>query len=95
MALKKKLVCNNIECDYWRIVGFNISLTGKIAQIFLLGYKDDETRELKQNLISKNYCIKQEIFDKYIFTNEDNVTVSKLYEFLKNETEDFKGAEDI
>lgn len=94
MALKKQLQFNNIEADYWRIVGFNTSITGKMVQIFLVGYKDEVTRTKKLNVISTNYMIKSDKFDQYI-TLENGAYVSDLYNYLKNEVEDFIGAEDI
>lgn len=55
MALKKKLSANNgISAEYWKVVGFNISCTGKKCQIFLVGYIDEEMREK----ILAMYCLK-------------------------------------
>lgn len=95
MALKKMLVVNNVECAYWKVVGFNTSLTGKLCQVFLVGYKDEESRLQGLNISNKNYIIKQNKFDTYIALDENNNVISKLYDFLKYETEDFKDAEDI
>jgi len=93
MALKKNLVTNNIECNYWRIVGYNVSLTGKCCQIFLVGYKDGKTRDLKQNIVSKNYMMKPDSFDNYIHITEGQIILNDLYGYLKTQ-EDFKDAED-
>ena len=95
MALKQKLVINNIECEYWRIVGFNTSLTGKLCQIFLLGYITGEDRQENRNIASKNYNIKKEEFDNYIYTDEEYNIVSNLYGYLKEKTEEFKDAVDV
>lgn len=94
MALNKKLVTNNIEATYWRIVGFNLSLTGKMCQIFLVGYLDVNSRENNANIISKNYMIQKDKFDKYVKL-ENGIVIADLYGYLKNETEDFKDSEDI
>lgn len=95
MALKKKLVSNNIEAEYWKIVGFNISITGQLCQVFLVGYLNEETRLEGKNLISKNYIIKKEDFNNYIYIDKNYNVISNLYGYLKEKTEDFKGAEDI
>lgn len=94
MALKKTLQFNNIEANYWRIVGFNVSITGEMAQIFLVGYKDEVARTKKLNVISTNYMIQNDKFNKYI-TVDNGTFVSDLYNYLKNEVEDFNGAIDI
>lgn len=94
MALKKQLQFNNIEANYWRIVGFNVSVTGKMCQVYLVGYFDAVTRIEKKNLISKNYIMKSDVFDKYITLGTADNYVSKLYDYLKLEIEDFKGATD-
>lgn len=95
MALQKKLITNNIEADYWKVVGFNTSITGKLCQVFLVGYKDVEGRTNNLNISARNYMIKQEDFDNYIYPNEEMSTVSNLYGYLKEKEEDFLGAEDI
>lgn len=94
MALKQKLVTNNIPANYWRIVGYTISMTGKLAQIFMVGYLDETTRLEGLNIVSRNYMITNENFDKYVQL-KDGVHVADLYGYLKNETDDFKGASDI
>lgn len=94
MALKKSLSINNIDATYWRIVGFNLSVTGKMCQIFLSGYANAYSREKNNNICSKNYMLKDENFDKYI-SLDNGVLVADLYGFLKNEIEDFKNSEDI
>lgn len=95
MALKKKLLTNNVEAEYWKIVGFNVSVTGKLCQIFLVGYKDVEARSNNLNISTRNYMIKQEDFDNYIYPNEEMSTVANLYGYLKDKEHDFEGAEDI
>lgn len=94
MALKKRLSSNNIDATYWKIVGFNLSVTGKMCQIFLVGYANVYSRAENNNISSKNYMMTEEHFDKYI-SLENGVLIADLYGFLKNETEDFKDSEDI
>lgn len=94
MALKKKLLTNNIEATYWRIVGFNLSITGEMCQIFLVGYFDEYNRENNNNIVSKNYMIKKDKFNQYIKL-ENGIVIADLYGFLKNETNDFNDSEDI
>lgn len=94
MALKKRLSSNNIDATYWKIVGFNLSVTGKMCQVFLVGYANVYSRAENNNISSKNYMMTEEHFDKYI-SLENGVLIADLYGFLKNETEDFKDSEDI
>lgn len=94
MALKKKLVTNNIEATYWRIVGFNLSITGEMCQIFLIGYTDNIARQSNKNIVSKNYMIKKDKFNQYIKL-ENGIIIADLYKFLKHETNDFNDSEDI
>ena len=95
MALKQKLVTNNIECEYWRIVGFNTSLTGRLCQIFVLGYRTVEDRQENKSIASKNYNIKKDDFNNYIYTNESYNIISNLYGYLKEKIEEFKDAVDV
>lgn len=94
MAMKQQLLNNHIEATYWRVVGYSVSVTGKMCQIFLVGYKNEEERQENKYLISKNYMISQDKFDEYLKV-EDGVFVADLYKYLKTEEEDFEGAEDI
>lgn len=94
MALKKRLSSNNIDATYWKIVGFNLSVTGKMCQVFLVGYANVYSRAENNNISSKNYMMTEEHFDKYI-SLKNGVLIADLYGFLKNETEDFKDSEDI
>lgn len=94
MALKKELVTNNVTASYWRIVGYTVSITGKLVQIFLVGYNNEITREKKMDISSRNYMITKENFDKYISVVE-GVHTADLYGFLKSEVEEFKDSTDI
>lgn len=92
MALKKQLVSNNVMAEYWKVVGFNISLTGKLCHIFLLGYVTEEDFNKGVSICSRNYIIKQDKFDTYVILDGEDIR-AKLYTFVKDETEDFTGAE--
>lgn len=94
MALKKKLQFNNIEASYWRVVGINISFTGKMTQIFLVGYKDEADRLENKNIISKNYMMQSDVFSNYV-SIEQGILIGDIYKFLRENIEDFANAEDI
>lgn len=94
MAMKKLLVTNNVEAEYWRIVGYTVSISGKMCQIFLSGYASGKTRANNAFLSSRNYMILQDKFDLYIGL-ANGVHVAGLYDYLKSEVADFDGAEDI
>lgn len=94
MALRQKLYSNNVEATYWRIVGFNLSITGKMCQIFLSGYKNVDDRAKNINVAARNYMITMDDFDKYV-RFEDGVLVANLYKYLKENVEDFKYSESI
>lgn len=101
MALKKKLSANNgISAEYWKVVGFNISCTGKKCQIFLVGYIDEEMREKNTgNVLSKNFMVNGADFDKYFSLSKLNVVdhnpVTQCYEFIKYNIKEFEGSQDI
>lgn len=93
MALNKHIEKNNVDANYWRVVGFNNSITGKMCQIFLCGYESDETRLENKNVINLNYIVKPDKYDDYV-AEINGIQVALLYEFLKHETEDFIDATD-
>lgn len=101
MALKKKLSANNgISAEYWKVVGFNISYTGKKCQIFLVGYIDKDMRESNVgNVMSKNFMVSGDDFDKYFSLSKLNVVdhnpVTQCYEFIKYNIKEFEGSQDI
>lgn len=92
MALKKEITIDNITCSYWRIVGFNVSITGKIIQIFLVGYKDEEGRLRRENLVSMNYTIKP---NEYTNAFNSIELLTSFYNYLKNNVDRFDNSEDI
>lgn len=94
MAMKQLLRFNNIDATYWRIVGYNVSISGKMCQIFLCGYDDEIAREENRPKVSKNYMITSDKFDKYVRV-EEGLHVADLYGFLRHETDDFEYAVDL
>lgn len=101
MALQKKLVSSNgITAEYWKVVGFNISYTGKKCQIFLIGYIDKDMRENNAgNVMSKNFMVSGADFDKYFALSELNIAdhnpIIQCYKYIKDNIVEFKDSEDI
>ena len=101
MALKKKLSSNNgITAEYWKVVGLNISYTGKKCQIFLVGYIDKDMRENNAgNVMSKNFMVSDANFDEYFSLSKLNIAdhnpVIQCYEFIKHNINEFEGSQDI
>ena len=101
MALQKKLTSSNgITAEYWKVVGLNISYTGKKCQIFLVGYIDKDMRENNAgNVISKNFMVSGVDFDKYFSLSKLNIAdynpVTQCYEFIKHNINEFEGSQDI
>ena len=101
MALKKKLISSNgITAEYWKVVGLNISYTGKKCQIFLVGYIDKDVRENNAgNVMSKNFMVSGAAFDKYFSLSKLNIAdhnpVTQCYKYIKDNIKDFEGAQDI
>jgi len=99
MALQKKLISSNgITAEYWKVVGLNISYTGKKCQIFLVGYIDKDMRENNAgNVISKNFMVSGDDFDKYFSLSELNIAdrnpIIQCYKYIKDNIKDFEGAQ--
>lgn len=101
MALKKKIPYNNMDLYYWKISGINISYTGKIAQIYVVGFIDEEQRieGIEKKIAFENYMCKGEQFERY-FSNEvlseaGNNTLILAYEYLKDEIGTFENSTDV
>jgi hypothetical protein len=101
MALKKKLSSNNgITAEYWKVVGLNISYTGKKCQLFIIGYIDKNMRDSNTgNVMSKNYMVGGTDFDKYFALSELNIAdhnpIIQCYKYIKDNIVEFKDSEDI
>ena len=101
MALQKKLSSNNgITAEYWKVVGLNISYTGKKCQIFLVGYIDKDMRENNAgNVMSKNFMVSNANFDEYFSLSKLNIAdhnpVTQCYEYIKDNIVEFEDSEDI
>lgn len=96
MAMLEELEIRNVEASYWRINGINITTTGKMAQIFIIGYKTIEDRELNRNIVSHNYIVDTSNYEKYfnddILQQEGNSPISQAYKYLQENIEIFKNA---
>lgn len=101
MALKKTRQYNNTEVSYWKVSGVNITYTGKMAQIFVIGFADKKEREegIDNKIAFENYICKGENFEKYFSNNilsrgKTNVLVS-AYDYLKDKVEIFGDSLDV
>lgn len=101
MALQKKLVSSNgIIAEYWKVVGLNISYTGKKCQLFIIGYIDKNMRDSNTgNVMSKNYMVGGTDFDKYFSLSKLNIAdrnpIIQCYKYIKDNIKEFEGAQDI
>lgn len=95
-------VVNGVDVTYWKISSISISYTGEIAQIYIMGFIDRETREkgLENSFVLQNYYCKKDMFAKYFGTEESlhvgnfANTLQASYSFLKDNVEEFKDALD-
>ncbi|MBS6504482.1 MAG: hypothetical protein KH415_23250 [Clostridium sp.] len=101
MALEKSRQYNNTEVAYWKISGINITYTGKMTQIFIIGFADAEQRQegIDNKIAFENYICKGEDFNKYFNVNvlsigEVNPLVS-AYNYLKDKVGVFSNSLDI
>lgn len=101
MALMKNRQYNNTGVGYWKVAGINISYTGNVAQIFVIGFSDIDTRQegLENKIAFENFICKGEDFDRYFKIDllseyQDNPLIC-AYNYLKNEVEVFDSSLDI
>ncbi|MDU3524248.1 hypothetical protein [Clostridium sp.] len=101
MALQKNRQYNNTEVSYWKISGINITYTGKMAQVYVIGFADEEQRQegIDNKIAFENYICKGEDFNKYfnvnvLSTEEVNPLIS-AYNYLKNKVDIFINSVDI
>ncbi|WP_291653785.1 hypothetical protein [Clostridium sp.] len=99
MALQRNRQYNNLEVSYWKISGVNITYTGKIAQIFIIGFTDEENRQegIENKIAFENYICKGEDFNKYfnILSTEKANPLISAYNYLKNKVDIFINSVDI
>lgn len=102
MALNKAVTVNGVQINYWKISSLNISYTGELTQIYIMGFLDKVTRDkgLENSFVLQNYYCKKDMFSKY-FGTEENLhvgnfanTLQASYSFLKDNVEEFKDALD-
>lgn len=101
MALQKNIQCNNVDVMYWKISGINITYTGKMAQIFIVGFADAEQRRegIDNKIAFENYICKGEDFNKYFNINllsvEEVNPLKSAYNYLKEKVGVFIDSLDV
>lgn len=101
MALQKQIVNNNITANYWKISGINVSYTGKIAQIFIMGYttKEDRDKAIENKVVFENHICKGTDFDTYFATGVLDVVsvnpINSAYKYLKEKVGVFADSVDV
>lgn len=99
MALQKTVLYNGVEVCYWKICGINVTWTGKMAQIFILGFVNGESanNDINNKIVMSNYICKKEKFNDYFgFESLDvNNPLTSSYNFLKNEVDVFTDSTDV
>ena len=99
MALQKSRQFNNVNINYWKISGINITHTGEMAQIFIMGFLNEEKRQegIENKIAFENYICKDEDFKNYFRIEKlDEVNpVSSAYKYLKEKVKVFAEAIDV
>lgn len=101
MALQKNRQYNNTEVSYWKVSGLNISYTGKMVQIFIIGFIDEGQRQegIESKIAFENYMCKGEDFDKYFNVNvlsvEEVNPLTSAYNYLKDKVRVFINSLDV
>lgn len=101
MALQKDISVNNINVSYWKISGLNVSYTGEMAQIFVMGFANAEARNsgLDKKIAFENYIVKGEDFKTYFATEVLDVVnvnpINSAYKYLKEKEGVFIGSIDV
>lgn len=98
MALQKNRQYNNTEVKYWKVSGVNISYTGGVAQIFVIGFANEDLKQegLENKVVFENFICKGEDFINYfgIAENQKNPAICS-YNYLKDKVTLFDGSTDI
>lgn len=101
MALQKGRQYNNTEVAYWKVSGINITYTGKMAQIFIIGFADVEQRQegIDNKIAFENYICKGEDFNKYfnvnVLSTEEVNPLTSAYNYLKDKVGVFINSIDV
>lgn len=101
MALQVNL--NNtygVPLLYWKISAIHLAYQHKKCQIYVVGYYNEQARLDEKKPIETNvYTIKDNDFDMYLNVDKLNMINNNImkgcYEWLKNNTEEFKNSLDI
>lgn len=99
MALQKNRQINNIDVDYWKISGVNVTYTGEMAQVFVIGFQNADKRKegVDKKVAFENYMVKDEDFNLYFATDVlDKLNpISSAYKFLKEKVGVFVDSVDV
>lgn len=99
MAIQKKVLYNGAELNYWKISGINVTWTGKIAQIFIIGFLNEVDRSIgiENKITMETYQCSKDKFEQYFGVNSLDVNnpLEAAYNFLKNEVEIFVDSIDV
>lgn len=101
MALQKNRQYNNTEVAYWKVSGLNITYTGRMAQIFIIGFTDEEQRQegIDNKIAFENYICKGHDFNKYFNVNVLSIQevnpLTSAYNYLKDKVGLFANSVDI
>lgn len=101
MALQKSRQFNNIPVDYWKISGVNTTYTGKVAQIYIIGFSNTEKRQegIENKIAFETYICKGEDFDTYFsigaLDSQGINPVNSAYKYLKEKEKIFVDSVDV
>lgn len=101
MALEKKRQYKNIDVAYWKISGINISYTGKMVQIYVVGFSNSESRQegINNKITRESYICKGKDFDTYFSITALNSLeanpVNAAYKYLKEKEKIFVDSVDV
>lgn len=101
MALQKSRQINNTEVSYWKISGVNITYTGNMAQVFIIGFAnaEDRLKSIENKIAFENYMIKGEDFKEYfdigILDILGNNPLTSAYKYLKEKLDIFADSIDV
>ena len=101
MALQKNRQIKNTNVTYWKVSGVNVTYTGNMAQVFVIGFAnaEDRLKGLDNKIAFENYIVKGEDFKLYFDTgvldlvNTNPITSS--YKYLKEKVSAFADSVDV
>lgn len=101
MALQKLRKVNNADVSYWKVSGVNVTYTGEMAQVFVIGFAnaEDRLKGLENKIAFENYIVKGEDFKNYFDTGILDLVntnpVTSAYKFLKEKVSAFTDSVDV